>query len=227
MGFNNQTGPIMVHIYTLIYMNLHVKYGSNPIRTFWVKIQNIKNKIHFFRVMLVPYIKSRGTGGTKMSANADLITMETYVQQGKTNPTSNPRLPNFQDSKSSSQSRHMYYKGNKATRSPKISRQHVQKLTHAIFFIYIGFRFPLSLSTIWGNHLPFSFMLKFPISTIWRNHLPFNLPGALFNISKKNKNKSINVGNRSSIKKNTKKTLNEKELFFYKNMFFIPRIICF
>ena len=29
--------------------------------------------------MLGPYIKSRGT---KMSANADLITVETYVQQG-------------------------------------------------------------------------------------------------------------------------------------------------
>ena len=28
---------------------------------------------------------------------------------------------------------------------------------------YIGYRFPLSLSTIWGNHLPFNFMLKFPI----------------------------------------------------------------
>ena len=34
--------------------------------------------------MLGPCIKSRGTGGTKMSANADLITVETYVQQGKT-----------------------------------------------------------------------------------------------------------------------------------------------
>ena len=41
---------------------------------------------------------------------------------------------------------------------------------------YVGYIFPLSLSTgtIWGNHLPFNFMLKFPISTIWRNHLPFN-----------------------------------------------------
>ena len=34
--------------------------------------------------MLGPYIKSNGTGGTKMSANADVITVETYVQQGKT-----------------------------------------------------------------------------------------------------------------------------------------------
>ena len=30
--------------------------------------------------MLGPYIKSRGIRGTKMSANADLITVETYVQ---------------------------------------------------------------------------------------------------------------------------------------------------
>ena len=34
--------------------------------------------------MLGPYIKSRGNTGTEMSANADLITMETYVQQGET-----------------------------------------------------------------------------------------------------------------------------------------------
>ena len=33
--------------------------------------------------MLVPNIKSRGTRGTEMSANADLITMETYIQQGE------------------------------------------------------------------------------------------------------------------------------------------------
>ena len=29
-GFNNQTGSILVHLYPLIYINLHVKYGSNP-----------------------------------------------------------------------------------------------------------------------------------------------------------------------------------------------------
>ena len=34
--------------------------------------------------MLGPHIKSKGTRGTKMSANADLITVETYVQQGET-----------------------------------------------------------------------------------------------------------------------------------------------
>ena len=33
--------------------------------------------------MLGPYIKSRGTRATEMSANAALITMETYVQQGE------------------------------------------------------------------------------------------------------------------------------------------------
>ena len=30
-GFNNQTGPILVHIYPLFYINLHVKYKSNMI----------------------------------------------------------------------------------------------------------------------------------------------------------------------------------------------------
>ena len=33
--------------------------------------------------MLGPYIKSRGIRGTEMSANAAVITMETYVQQGE------------------------------------------------------------------------------------------------------------------------------------------------
>ena len=34
------------------------------------------------------YIKSMGTGDTKMSANADLITVETYVHKGKQLKTS-------------------------------------------------------------------------------------------------------------------------------------------
>ena len=34
---NNQTGPILVHIYPIFNNNLHVKYRSNLIRTFWVK----------------------------------------------------------------------------------------------------------------------------------------------------------------------------------------------
>ena len=33
-GFNNQTGPILVHIYPLFNNNVHVKYRSNLIRTF-------------------------------------------------------------------------------------------------------------------------------------------------------------------------------------------------
>ena len=33
-GFNNQTGPILVHIYPPFNNNLHVKYRNNLIRTF-------------------------------------------------------------------------------------------------------------------------------------------------------------------------------------------------
>ena len=36
---------------------------------------------------------------------------------------------------------------------------------HNVVYIYIGYRFPLSLSTIWGNHLPVNFMLNFPTCT--------------------------------------------------------------
>ena len=41
-GFNNQTESILSHIYTLIYINLRVKYGSILIRTLRVKIKNMK-----------------------------------------------------------------------------------------------------------------------------------------------------------------------------------------
>ena len=66
--------------------------------------------------MLGPYIKSRGTRATEMSSNAALITMETYEQQGET-----IWKPVF----------HIQAKmqKNKATRSPEISREQVQKLT--------------------------------------------------------------------------------------------------
>ena len=30
--FNDQTGPILLSSYPLTYINLHIKYGSNPIR---------------------------------------------------------------------------------------------------------------------------------------------------------------------------------------------------
>ena len=117
------------------------------------------------------YLPSRafGTAGDKNI-------LFSYLGGGGGGPMSNPGEHKFQGSKTSSQSRPMYNKGNKATRSPEISRQQVQKLKHNFCSIYIGYRFLLSLSTIWGNHLPVNFMLKFPtcISTIWRNHLPFN-----------------------------------------------------
>ena len=31
---NNRTGPILLPSYPLTYINLHIKYGSNPIRIF-------------------------------------------------------------------------------------------------------------------------------------------------------------------------------------------------
>ena len=37
--------------------------------------------------MLGPYIKSRGTRGTKMSANAYLITVETFTDLGRPGDT--------------------------------------------------------------------------------------------------------------------------------------------
>ena len=30
---NNQTGPMLLDSYPLTYINLHIKYGSNPINT--------------------------------------------------------------------------------------------------------------------------------------------------------------------------------------------------
>ena len=76
--FNNRIGPVSVRIYHLIYVNIHVKYGStcNLIRTLLIKILNMKNMVfcHIF------WAESRGT---KMPTNADLIILETYVQQGK------------------------------------------------------------------------------------------------------------------------------------------------
>ena len=51
-------GSILVHIYPLIYINLHVKYGSNLIRTLWVKIL-----FHFFGVLGGPLHKTHGHRG--------------------------------------------------------------------------------------------------------------------------------------------------------------------
>ena len=59
-GFNNQTEP-MVHIYPPFNNNLHVKYRSNLIRTFWVKIKNMK--FNFFRGHVGPLHKIQGYQG--------------------------------------------------------------------------------------------------------------------------------------------------------------------
>ena len=65
-GFNNQTGPILVHIYPLFYINLHVKYKSNMIK---------KNCGHVGSLH-----KIKGYQGHQNVS----ITMETYVQQRET-----------------------------------------------------------------------------------------------------------------------------------------------
>ena len=43
---------------------------------------------------------------------------------------------------------------------------------HNFCFIYIGYRLPLSPSTIWGNHLPVNFMLKFPTCILRQTRHP-------------------------------------------------------
>ena len=47
-----------------------------------------KNWLYFFGGPAGRYIKFMGTGDTKMSANADLITVETYVYKGNQLKTS-------------------------------------------------------------------------------------------------------------------------------------------
>ena len=66
-GFNIQTEPILVHIYPPFNNNLHVKYRSNLIRTFWVKIKNMKKikLITFFRGHVGPLHKIQGYQGHK------------------------------------------------------------------------------------------------------------------------------------------------------------------
>ena len=39
---NNGTGPILLPSYPLTYINLHIKYGSNPIRIFEVMVRTMK-----------------------------------------------------------------------------------------------------------------------------------------------------------------------------------------
>ena len=62
-GFNNQTGPILVHIYTLFYINLHVKYRSNRIKNL-LSFLNKKNTFFFlFRGHVGPLHKIQGYQG--------------------------------------------------------------------------------------------------------------------------------------------------------------------
>ena len=74
--FNSRIGPISVRIYHLIFVNLHVIYGSNLITTLLIKILNIKNMVFcciFWALIVHPYVESRGT---KMSTNADPIILQ-------------------------------------------------------------------------------------------------------------------------------------------------------
>ena len=84
-GFNKQTGSILVHIYPLTFMLIYSQYGDNLI-TFCVKIQNMKtSKSFIFGVLGGGGLhKMQGYIGYQMSANTNLITVETYVKQGKT-----------------------------------------------------------------------------------------------------------------------------------------------
>ena len=73
-------GPSLVHIYPLfilIYMpNIEAIYDKNLLN---FKIKQNK-KIKLFFIFFGALHKIQGYQGTEMSANAALITMETYVQ---------------------------------------------------------------------------------------------------------------------------------------------------
>ena len=46
-GFNNQTGPILVHIYPLLNNNVQDKYRSIMITTFWVRIKKYEKNLNW------------------------------------------------------------------------------------------------------------------------------------------------------------------------------------
>ena len=52
-GLNNQTGPILVHIYPLFYINLHVKYRSNIITRYKCCAQHNGRVANYCHVPLV------------------------------------------------------------------------------------------------------------------------------------------------------------------------------
>ena len=71
--FNGHTGTIFAHIYPPIYI---VKYGRNMVRTVLVKIQD-----------MICFPRFWGPAGTyieftKVSTNADAITVDIFVQPG-------------------------------------------------------------------------------------------------------------------------------------------------
>ena len=47
-AFSDHTGTILLSSYPLTHICVHVNKGSNLIRTFYVKIQNMKTKNQFF-----------------------------------------------------------------------------------------------------------------------------------------------------------------------------------
>ena len=75
---NNHTGPILFPSYPLTYINIHDKYGCTPIRIFLVEIQNIIC-LKFWGV-LGDICRIQGYQNFKAK---DLITENTYVQQGQ------------------------------------------------------------------------------------------------------------------------------------------------
>ena len=79
----NQIGPISVHIYHLIYVNLHVKHGSNLIRT----------------LLINPKYEKHGILSYFLGPEGGVLTLNPGV----------PRCPQMQ---TSSYWRHMYNKVN-------------------------------------------------------------------------------------------------------------------
>ena len=83
---DNQLLSEWIHVWTCIVSGQSAAYKTHMVQ----KCVNayFQSMTPLFIAMVYiwfvcPYIQSRGTGGAKMSANADLITVGTYVQQQK------------------------------------------------------------------------------------------------------------------------------------------------
>ena len=77
--------PYMVHIYPLLYINLHVKHGSNLIRTFWVKIQIMNKTFNCFRGHGGPLHKIQRYRGHQNVGKCRPHQLETYVDYTREN----------------------------------------------------------------------------------------------------------------------------------------------